>query len=514
MGVTSKLPSPLTCCHFDSHQVSCSSFKYKYLPTFHGTYFSRSGCFRCPARTDSRHSSCGGQSTLTFSYIPTSELSSLQIADTSFYKARQFLESVDWNLEAAAQAYYQSQEPEEQQDEPATEEPYIPAPPQRNITIPPIGNPQGGRTLGDSSDAVPQPIPTTSSMASSNPTRQSPKKKFATLGDLASSGRAGGHAGRSRGHSDDDDDDDYKDDENPDLFAGGEKSGLAVQNPDDLKRKLLERAKKYGSCFLQFRQLNNNARRNLARPGGDDPTPASSNFTGSARTLGGDDTTSTFIPDPSAEAPRRAPRVERVLHYWADGFSVDDGPLHRSDDPANQHILRMINAGQAPVDLMNVEADQEVDVRLIPHKENYVKPKGKYKAFSGEGQRLGAPTPGEESSIPGGFPATTAASSAPANAATSAATPAAQPPVNVDDSQPTVSLQIRLGDGTRLSSRFNTTHTIGDVYDFVNASSSASQQRAWVLMTTFPSKELADKEAVLGDLEEFKRGGVVVQKWT
>jgi UBX domain-containing protein 1 len=48
----------------------------------------------------------------------------------------------------------------------------------------------------------------------------------------------------------------------------------------------------------------------------------------------------------------------------------------------------------------------------------------------------------------------------------------------------------------------------------VDAASSASRERAYVLMTTFPSKELADKGAVLGDLAEFKRGGVVVQKWT
>lgn len=81
-------------------------------------------------------------------------------------------------------------------------------------------------------------------MAPPDPVRQPPKKKFATLGDINSTGRgAGGHG---HGHSDDDDDDeDYKDDENQDLFAGGEKSGLAVQNPDDLKRKLFERAKRY-----------------------------------------------------------------------------------------------------------------------------------------------------------------------------------------------------------------------------------------------------------------------------
>jgi UBX domain-containing protein 1 len=32
-------------------------------------------------------------------------------------------------------------------------------------------------------------------------------------------------------------------------------------------------------------------------------------------------------------------------------------------------------------------------------------------------------------------------------------------------------------------------------------------------MTTFPSRELTDDSIALGDLPEFKRGGVVVQKW-
>lgn len=73
---------------------------------------------------------------------------------------------------------------------------------------------------------------------------QPPKKKFATLGDLKGGGGAS-HAGH--GHDDDDDDDDYEpeEDENQNLYAGGEKSGLAVENPDDLKKKILERAKKW-----------------------------------------------------------------------------------------------------------------------------------------------------------------------------------------------------------------------------------------------------------------------------
>ena len=85
--------------------------------------------------------------------------------------------------------------------------------------------------------SAPPPIP-----SSSDPSQApavAPKKKFATLGDLNSGWGGAGHAGHN--HDGDDSDDS---DENQDLYAGGEKSGLAVENPDDLKRKILEKAKK------------------------------------------------------------------------------------------------------------------------------------------------------------------------------------------------------------------------------------------------------------------------------
>lgn len=148
-------------------------------------------------------------------------------------------------------------------------------------------------------------------------------------------------------------------------------------------------------------------------------------------------------------------------------------------------------------------------MQLEEHSEKYIQPKKKYKPFSGGGQRLGSPTPGVSSGT--AEPAPAAAPTAP-SAAAAATTQAAA--VDVNDSQPTLSLQIRLGDGTRMPARFNTTHTIGDVYSFITASNPQSQNRSWVLMTTFPSKELSDKSQVLGDLSEFKRGGVVVQKWS
>lgn len=228
-----------------------------------------------------------------------------------------------------------------------------------------------------------------------------------------------------------------------------------------------------------------------------------SHFTGTARTLGGDDTPSQVIEDPNADKPRRLPTAKRVLHFWDDGFSVDDGPLYRSDLPENAATLRMIQQGSAPLAILKVQQGQEVDVHLEQHKGKYEKPKPEWKPFSGGGQRLGSPTSG-----PG--PRTDDPSASPTTAAGPSLTQSA-PTIEIVESEPTISLQIRLGDGTRLVSRFNTTHTIGDVYSFV--SSARPSERDWVLMTTFPSKELVDRALVLGNTSEFKRGGVVVQKW-
>lgn len=292
------------------------------------------------------------------------------------------------------------------------------------------------------------------------------QKKFATLGDFNSANADG---------------DDTDDDEKQDLFAGGEKSGLAVQNPDDLKKRILEKAQKRG-------------------PPPKEPAPRKSYFTGAARTLGGDEAPSREIP--AVPPPRaRAERVDRVLHFWQDGFSIDDGELYRVDDPQNAEILNLIRQGRAPLSIMGVQPGQEVDVEIKQHDEKYIKPKKKYKPFEGHGNRLGSPTPGM-GPIPGAFtsetPAATTATVAP-------------PTAEVDESQPTVTLRISLASGTRLTSRFNTTQTIGDVYAFVHRAELGD--REFVLQTTFPTTELTDKSRVLGDMSEFKRGGAVVQKY-
>ncbi|KAI9740420.1 MAG: hypothetical protein M1834_005000 [Cirrosporium novae-zelandiae] len=397
--------------------------------------------------------------------------------------AEQYLVTNQWDLSSAAAEYYTSLEEGAAEEE--TPGPSRPSHPQRGQSSGPDNEAPYERTLDG------RPVPALESSRSSS-NRPAQKKKFATLNDVSSSSA---HAG----HSHDDDDDDDPDYDPQDLFAGGEKSGLAVQNPDDLKRKIIERAKKA-----------------VPRPGGDAPTQPPSHFTGTAHTLGGDEVPSRMIPDSTSSRTAPPPRVERTLHFWADGFSVDDGPLHRLDDPRNAEILTNIRQGRAPLGLLNVRPDQEVDVRLMEHEEKYVAPKKKYMPFSGQGQRLGSPTPG----IVSHAPATATSSSSTSMTSPSVSTPnqpsagANTPTLNPDT--PTVSLQVRLPDGTRLPARFNTTHTIGDVYDFVGSASPITRSRPWVLMTTFPSKELNDKAQKLENVKELSggRGGVVIVKWS
>ncbi|KAI9763957.1 MAG: NSFL1 cofactor p47 [Geoglossum simile] len=392
-----------------------------------------------------------------------------EVTGTDPREAEQHLSINSWDFSSAITEYYASQD-----NGGAGSDVEDVAPPSRRP-----------RTLG----GAPAPASTSgTSTPSSAVNKGKALGKFATLGDFTS--------GERHSHSGDDSDEDYEDDgKKQDLYAGGEKSGIALHNPNDPRSGRVK-----GLAEKLVKKATEEARRGGLRS----EEPQINRFTGIGMTLGSDDTPSQSIPDPNAQTTGRATPLERTLTFWRDGFSVDDGPLMRFDDPANERYLRDIRLGQAPRELLNVEHDQETDVRVYKRMtEDYVPPKSKG-PFRGGGQRLGSPTPG---------PGTRSQATAPIPTTASSSATMSTPTMDVDASQPTVSLQIRLGDGSRLVSRFNTTHTVGDVRSFVFRASPQSLARSWVLMTTFPSKELRDEQVTLGSIAEFKRGGVVVQKW-
>ncbi|KAI1127866.1 hypothetical protein F5Y10DRAFT_187716 [Nemania abortiva] len=390
------------------------------------------------------------------------------LEDATFY-----LEANEWNLNAAVQTWLTDQE-DDVSGRAAGD-------------IAPQSAPTGPRRL-DGQPVSSQAIPTTSSSSSSSK-RPQKKKGLATLSSL----------GGDNAHDDDDDDDDDDNDAaHRDTYAGGEKSGLAVQDPN-------QRA----DPARLVRDLLSKARSNAQRPEASTPAGPSS-FRGSGQTLGGEGTESRVIPDPHEPlGPARSSNAEpqtRILHLWQDGFSIDDGELRRFDDPANAEALRLIQSGRAPVHLMNVRYDEPIDVKLQQHAENYRPLPKVYRPFGGEGRRLGSPVPGE---------ATAAAATAATTSSTSAAasSPLAAPPSSsVDESQPAVTIRIQMPDGTRLPARFNISQTVNDIYDFISRASPELRAGGWVLATTFPNKDHTDKSLVIGEMGEFKKGGTAIVK--
>jgi len=356
---------------------------------------------------------------------------------------------------------------------------------------------------------------------SSNPSSSSDSRsnsggpRIATLRDVGGSGPAPGAlgGGSSHAHPGSDDDDD-KDDENQgphgeSWFAGGERSGISIQNPDrpgafpggNLVRDLLRRAAEAG-------------------PPPDPIAGAtrSSAFTGTGHTLGSDEVESQLIPDPNAPEESEEETAIRHLTFWRDGFSVEDGELMRYDDPGNSQILAEINSGRAPPHILNVALGRPVELRVVKRlQDDYVpSPKARTAStFSGTGHRLGSPVPSfsgagtsGSTEMPGSFP-------------TSSATPSTSTPersaesisarFEVDQTLPTTSVQIRLADGTRLLCRMNLTHTVGDIRNFINASRPENNARPYTIGTTFPNRTLEDNSQTIQAAGLVN--SVVVQRW-
>ncbi|KAI0740075.1 hypothetical protein C8Q76DRAFT_706640 [Earliella scabrosa] len=344
-----------------------------------------------------------------------------------------------------------------------------------------------------------------STPSSSSGNSSSGGRRIATLGDVSSAGPASGGGGHSHPHGDEDDEDDEgAGDRREDWYAGGERSGLSVQNPDrpnavpggNLVRDLLRRAAEAGPP---------------SESGA--PAPRSHTFIGGGHTLGSDEVESTFIPDPNAQNAEPEETAIRHLTFWRDGFTVEDGELMRYDDPANEQILNEINAGRAPPHILNVRVDQHVELRVVKRlADDYVPPKRK--AFSGQGQRLGSPVPGasssstEQTTLPGSFPTGTPGGS---SLPTQRSADDFGTRFEVDQTKPTTSVQIRLADGTRMVARMNLTHTVGDIRNFINASRPENISREYVIMTTFPNKTLEDNGQTIEAAGLVN--SVVVQRW-
>ncbi|THF94417.1 hypothetical protein TEA_013468 [Camellia sinensis var. sinensis] len=208
------------------------------------------------------------------------------------------------------------------------------------------------------------------------------------------------------------------------------------------------------------------------------PSSSSRSFTGTGRLLSGETVSS---------APQQPEVVTRNIIFWSDGFTVDDGPLRRLDDPENASFLESISKSECPKELEPADRRTAVHVNLMRKEENFpvrsyfflllLIPEKHLLAFQGVGRTLSSTTTSTEPTV-----ATTSFNTAP--------TPSMG--LVVDDALPSTSIQLRLADGTRMVSRFNYHHTIRDIRTFIDASRPGGARTYQLQTVGFPPKQLTD----------------------
>ncbi|XP_058463850.1 NSFL1 cofactor p47 [Malaya genurostris] len=222
------------------------------------------------------------------------------------------------------------------------------------------------------------------------------------------------------------------------------------------------------------------------------PSSSSSLYVGTGYRLGQTDDDHQVVQDANRASASGSGRNHEVvtLTLWRQGFSINDGELRRYEDPGNKEFFESIMRGEIPNELRSRgPAMIHLDLKDNRHME-YEKQSTPFKPFGGSGQTLGSPAPNvvQSASVPAGNAASNEENEK--QAASELAT---------DESQPLTTLQIRLSDGSRLSARFNHSHTIDNIRRYIISARPQYALQNFALLTTFPSKELSDSAQTLKD---------------
>uniref|UniRef100_A0A8C3MPW0 NSFL1 cofactor n=1 Tax=Geospiza parvula TaxID=87175 RepID=A0A8C3MPW0_GEOPR len=286
---------------------------------------------------------------------------------------------------------------------------------------------------------------------------------------------------------------DDEEEEGQRFYAGGsERSGQQIvgpprkKSPNELVEDLFKGAKEHGAVAVD----------RTAKSSGETSKPKP--FAGGGYRLGATpEEESAYVA--GERRPSSSQDVHVVLKLWKSGFSLDSGELRSYQDPSNAQFLDDIRRGEVPAELRRLALGGQVNLDMEDHRdEEYVKPKSVFRAFTGEGLKLGSTAPqvmGTSS------PAQQAENEAKASSA-----------IVIDESEPITNIQIRLADGGRLVQKFNHSHRIRDIRLFIVDARPAMAATSFVLMTTFPNKELTDENQTLKEANLLN--AVIVQRLT
>lgn len=358
-------------------------------------------------------------------------------------RAKFYLESAAWNLQVALGSFYEEGEGDFDVENQA-------APPIYHEETPKVTTSSFGPQAAQSEDSALKP-----------PLKQ--PSRFGTLSGLHNDNSSDEEDGQA-------------------FYAGGsERSGQQILGPgkkpkDDLVSNMFKAAKEHGAEVVPATQPDTSIK----------PAP----FKGTGYRLGGTENDSEVVPSTSIPPNLKPKSRDVVLKMWKTGFSVDDGPFREFSDPANRDFLDSIGRGETPSEVMRETRGSEVNLIMEDHRlEDYTAAEPTVKVFSGAGQMLGSPVPRVLAEMQG----TVLVQDRKQNEG------AANRALNVDASQPTTNVQIRLADGSRVVVTLNHNHTIGDLRKYITIARPQYAASLFSLMTTFPNRELSEDKISLKD---------------
>ncbi|KAJ4876103.1 SEP domain protein [Raphanus sativus] len=82
--------------------------------------------------------------------------------------------------------------------------------------------------------------------------------------------------------------------------------------------------------------------------------------------------------------------VAHTIIFWSNGFTIDDGPLRKLDDPDNASFLESIRKSECPKELEPEDRRAPVHVNLMRREEKCPEREKPKVSFQGVGRTLGA----------------------------------------------------------------------------------------------------------------------------
>lgn len=187
-------------------------------------------------------------------------------------------------------------------------------------------------------------------------------------------------------------------------------------------------------------------------------------------------------------------QVDVSIKLWKNGFTVNDD-FRSYSDGASQQFLNSIKKGELPLELQGAVGKEEVDVEVEDKKhEVCAATKPVFQPFSGAGHRLGSATPKIISK----------ARSIEVEKKNNVTT------VPLNTLEPITNIQIWLASGKRVVQKFNMSHRISHIKDFIEKYQGCQRSAPFSLATARPCLRALDEALTLEEAD--LQNAVVIQR--